>query len=73
MRKVNASDFQINCLQFLEDVAKTGETILITQNGIARTQLAAYKPKTLFGAFKGTINIHGDIISPIETHWEAQQ
>jgi hypothetical protein len=24
------------------------------------------KPKTFFGALKGTITIHGDIISPIE-------
>jgi len=76
MKIVNISDFQINCLHFLDEVAKTGESFLITKNGVPMTQLSPYhdnKPKTLFGALKGTITVHGDIISPIEVKWNVLQ
>jgi len=76
MKMVNISDFQINCLHFLDEVAKTGEHLLITKNGVPMTQLSPYhhkKPKTLFGALKGTITVHGDIVSPIDVKWDALQ
>ncbi len=72
MRMISAPYFQMNCLYLLDEVAKTGEIVLITKNGVPMTQLAPYhqktrhqKPQTLFGIFKGTITTHGDIISPL--------
>jgi len=75
-KMVNISDFQIECLHLLDEVARTGESLLITKNGIPMTQLFPYhpqKPKTLFGTLKGTITTHGDIMSPIDVKWDAQQ
>lgn len=69
MEMVNISDFQINCLHLLNEVAKTKKSLVITKNGVPITQISPShdnKPKTLFGALKGTVTVHSDIISPID-------
>ncbi len=76
MRSVmKASEFKAKCLEAMDHVAKTGEKIVITKRGIAVAQLTPVtkKPKTLFGFLKGSIHSHGDIISPIDVEWEANE
>jgi prevent-host-death family protein len=74
MKTVKASEFKAKCLQMMDEVANSGESIVITKNGKPITQLIPYHRKsgTLYGAFEGTILIKGDIISPPEIEWEAQ-
>ncbi|MCH7621243.1 MAG: type II toxin-antitoxin system prevent-host-death family antitoxin [Chloroflexi bacterium] len=57
----------------MEEVAATGEAVLITKNGVPITQLipARRRPETLFGALKGSASIDGDIVSPLDTSWDA--
>jgi len=57
----------------MEEVAATGEPVLITKNGVPITQLipARRRPETLFGALKGSASIDGDIDSPVGTGWDA--
>lgn len=75
MQTIQASKFKAQCLALMDQVARTGETIVITKNGKAIAELRPHaKPraKSLFGLHKGRIKIHGDIISPIGTElWEA--
>ena len=73
MRTIKASEFKAKCLQIMDEVASTGEPVLITKNGKAVAQLVSAKrmPETLFGALKGSIQITGDIIAPIDVPWEA--
>ncbi len=73
MRTVKASEFKAKCLQLMDEVAETGEAILITKNGvpISRLEPVKRKPKTLFGALKGSVSIKGDIIAPIDIQWDA--
>ena len=73
MRIIKASEFKAKCLKIMEEVAATGEPVLITKNGVPITQLipARRRPETLFGALKGCISIKGDIIAPIEAEWDA--
>ena len=72
-RTIKASEFKAKCLKLMDEVAVTGEDIIITKNGKAVAKLSAHreKPKTLFGMDKGRIKIIGDIISPIDVEWEA--
>ena len=72
-RTIKASEFKAKCLKLMDEVAETGEDIIITKNGKAVAKLSAHreKPKTLFGMDKGRIKIIGDIISPIDVEWEA--
>lgn len=75
MKQIKASEFKAKCLRLLDEVAQTGEVLVITKNGRAVAQLgpAKKRPKTLFGAHKGLIEITGDIISPIDEEWDAER
>ncbi|MBF8299557.1 MAG: prevent-host-death family protein [Dehalococcoidia bacterium] len=75
MRTVKASEFKAKCLQIMDEVAETGESVVITKHGIPVSELVPIrrKPKSLFGAMKGSVVIKGDILSPIDVEWEAMQ
>ena len=75
MKEVKASEFKARCLQIMDEVAKTQESVVITKRGKPLCQLTPYRPRprTLFAVSKETIRITGDIISPIDVEWEAQQ
>ena len=74
MRTVKASEFKAKCLKIMDEVAATGEPVVITKYGVPVAQLvpAVQKPKTLFGAPKGSILYMGDVISPIDVEWNAE-
>ena len=73
MRTIKASEFKAKCLKIMEEVAATGEPVLITKNGVPITRLIPARPRpgTLFGALKGNISIRGDIITPVDAKWDA--
>ena len=73
MRTIKASEFKAKCLKIMDEVAETGEAVLITKNGVPVAQLipAIKRPETLFGALKGSMTLVGDIISPVEVEWDA--
>ncbi len=75
MKSVKASEFKAKCLQLIDQVADTGEPIVITKNGKPVSQLVPYrrKPKSLFGSLRGSVAIKGDIVSPLNVKWEAQR
>ena len=74
MRTIKASEFKAKCLKIMDEVAATGEPVVITKHGVPVAQLiaAARKPDTIFGAMKGSVTYMGDIISPIDVTWEAE-
>ncbi len=73
MKIVKASEFKARCLQFIEEVSKIGEPLVITKKGVPISQLVPYRqePSTLFGALKGSITVKSDILAPIENNWEV--
>ena len=73
-RTIKASEFKATCLKLMDEVAESGEEIVITKNGKPVAKLTAFheRPKTLFGIDKGRLEILGDIISPIDVEWEAE-
>ena len=70
---IKASEFKAKCLKLMDEVADTGEEIIISKNGRLVARLVPYrkKPKSLFGIDKGKIEILGDIIEPMDVEWEA--
>ena len=74
MKTIKASEFKAKCLQLMDEVAESGEPIVITKNSKPVSLLVPYrsKPATLYGALKGSVIIEGDIISPLDVEWEAQ-
>ena len=72
-KTVKASEFKAKCLQLMEEIKRTGGEIIITKNGepVSKLVPVRHKPKTLFGAHRGRIVVKGDIVSPLDTEWEA--
>ena len=75
MRTIKASEFKAKCLKLMDEVAATGEPLEITKHGVpvARLVLARQRPKTIFGAMKGSILYMGDVVSPTGAEWKADR
>ena len=71
---IKASEFKAKCLKLMDEVAQTGEELVITKNARPIARLVPYqiRPATLFGVDQDKLEILGDIISPLEEIWEAQ-
>jgi prevent-host-death family protein len=68
-----ASEFKAKCLHLMDEVAKTGEPIIITKHGKPVAQLTSIRtrPGMLFGAFKDVMEVNGDIVSSIDVEWDT--
>ena len=75
MREINASEFKAKCLALMDEVARTGETVVITKNGEPVADLVPHRAKkrSPFGVWKGQVEITGDIMSPIDVEWDAMK
>lgn len=77
MITIKASEFKARCLALMDEVAHSGEPILITKNGRPVAELRAHvgaPPSSLIGLHKGQVKITGDVISPLEdVEWEAME
>ena len=73
-RTIKASEFKATCLKLMDEVAETGEEVVITKHGRPVSRLVPYqeRPKSLFGLDRGRMKIVGDIVSPIDVEWEAE-
>jgi prevent-host-death family protein len=72
-RIVSASEFKAKCLALLDQVQRTGETLVITKKGKPVAEVTPHKPgrRNPIGIWKGRTEILGDIVSPIDVEWEA--
>ena len=71
---IKASEFKARCLKLMDEVANSGEEIVITKNGKPVAKLAPFRERSesWFGRDRGKIRILGDVISPVEMEWEAE-
>jgi prevent-host-death family protein len=70
-RTVTASTFKAQCLAMLDEVASTGEEIVITKRGRAVARVvASSEPQSLLGsvAFNDSDD---ELIAPVEIRWSA--
>ncbi|MDH3597088.1 MAG: type II toxin-antitoxin system Phd/YefM family antitoxin [Rhodospirillales bacterium] len=74
-RKIPAGEFKARCLKLMDEVAETGEELVVTKRGkpVARLVPMQAKGKVFFGAMKGTATIHGDIIGPFFDDWAMKE
>lgn len=72
---ISAGKFKAQCLKLMDLVKETNEHIIITKRGIPVAQLVPLdsdKNTPIFGRLKGCVVEEGDIISPIEEAWNAE-
>ena len=74
-KTIKASEFKAKCLALMDEVARTGETVVITKNGEPVADLVPHrvKKRSPFGVWKGQVEITGDIMSPIDAEWDAMK
>ncbi|HYM56081.1 MAG TPA: type II toxin-antitoxin system Phd/YefM family antitoxin [Solirubrobacteraceae bacterium] len=70
-RTVSASRFKAQCLAMLDEVAATGEEIVVTKRGRAVARVsAATEPESLRGSV--TFNVSDEeLIEPLDIEWDA--
>ncbi|MBK6452019.1 MAG: type II toxin-antitoxin system prevent-host-death family antitoxin [Proteobacteria bacterium] len=70
---IPAAVFKAECLKLMDEVARTGQPVVITKHGKPVAQLApvAAEPKSLFGYMKNTVTIKRDIVVPTDDSWSA--
>ncbi len=75
MRTIKASEFKAKCLKLMDEVAATGEPLVITKNGrpVAQLEPVVRGRKSIWGLHKGQVEILGDIIEPLDVEWEANR
>jgi prevent-host-death family protein len=72
MKSISASQFKARCLALLDEVAATGQPIVVTKRGkpVARV-VAAEAPRPL----AGSVTYHvpdEELIAPIDVRWDAE-
>lgn len=70
-RVIKASEFKAKCLKLMDEVAKSGEEVVITKNGRPVSRLTPYrgKPELAFGRNRGNIRALGDTVEPMPAEW----
>jgi prevent-host-death family protein len=68
MRTIEASEFKAKCLKLMDEVAESGEPLLITKNGGPIAQLGPIdrKRRSIWGLHKAQIEILRNILEPID-------
>jgi prevent-host-death family protein len=73
--EVPAGEFKARCLKLMDEVQATRRPVVIAKRGKPVAKLVPIEEEvpSLFGRLKGTVTIHGDIISPIEQDWHSER
>jgi prevent-host-death family protein len=71
-RTISASEFKARCLAILDDVAGSGEEVIVTKRGrpVARVS-AAVEPPSLLGSVTYHVTDE-ELIAPIDVEWDAE-
>lgn len=72
MRSISASHFKAHCLSLLDDVALTGEEIVVTKRGRPVARLVAVEEPQPLG---GSVTFHvadDELLAPLDVSWDAQ-
>lgn len=75
MHTIQASEFKAKCLALMDEVARTGQSIVVTKNGRPVAELRAHRPpraESPLGLHADTTLIRGDIVATdSKTRWKA--
>ncbi len=74
-RAIGAAQFKARCLELMDEVERSGKEIVITKHRKPVARLVPVRPvtATLRGALKGMVRKAGDLISPIDVDWDADE
>jgi len=72
-RVISAGEFKARCLALMDEVRDRGGEYIITKRGAPVAKLVPIRTerRPLLGSMKGTVNVLGDIVSPLDEPWDA--
>lgn len=73
-KTIPAGEFKAKCLKLMDQVARTGEPLIITKRGKGVAKIIPLEPEApepCFGRMKGSITYQGDLIAPVDVEWHA--
>jgi prevent-host-death family protein len=71
---IGAGEFKAKCLQLIDEVAEHRQPLIITKHGRPRAKLVPMEnTRPLFGIMEGSVTREGDIVSPLDVHWDAAE
>lgn len=70
---IKASEFKAKCLRLMDEVAATGEEIIVTKQGkpVGKFVPVEQPRSPLWGLLASDMEIVGDIVSPIDMETET--
>ncbi len=73
-RTMKASEFKARCLALMDEIAESGEEIVITKRGkpVAKLAPCEDKPVSWFGRDRDMIRMHDDLIEPVDVQWDVE-
>jgi prevent-host-death family protein len=73
--QIAAGEFKAKCLHLLDEVQRSRQEILITKRGrpVARLLPVDEQPPPILGRMKGSAQILGDLIAPIDEKWSVDE
>ena len=71
IRTIKASEFKAKCLQLMDEVAESGQEIVITKKGKPVSRLTPYREKSTltFGRNRDIMRTYADIVEPMPAEW----
>lgn len=73
---IPAAEFKAKCLELMDRVAQRRQELIITKHGRPVAKLVPIEeeePTAVFGYMKNTVVSYGDLITPVEEDWEAEE
>jgi prevent-host-death family protein len=72
-KQITATQFKARCLRLLDEVAETGETLVVTKRGhpVARIEPSS-PPLDLRGSVKLLVDVD-EFIQPLDVSWDAER
>lgn len=73
--QISAAEFKATCLELMDAVERTGESVVVTKRGraVARLGPVRTRVRSAFGIMKGCIAVRGDIVAPVDEQWNASK
>lgn len=68
---MKAGEFKAKCLELMDQVASTGDPIVITKRGrpVAKLVPVREEARSIVGFFKDHIEYVGDVVTPVDVDW----
>ena len=75
MSEMKASEFKAKCLRVIDEVAASGDELIVTKNGKPLVKMVPYRAKrlSLWGSYADRLQIHDDLVEPIGADWESAE